>query len=428
MGKRMSDLCDELEKLKDALSSLEEKNFSGADENQKRWLLDRIYELSDLVEHFCKEGLIYEVHPDTLSSILSHLKSLNQRLVSSPVNFNDCRGYLQHLLYYFKYIFGLDLRIRKFPGYSQKLRQLKELNGKLSELLSDIKQIEVFRQELESAAKLLENIEGSSEHLKTIVEEAQSLYSEMSSTKEKVENLRGEIETFYDEISEISEDMRNLESAFSEKNQKIERLLQDNEEQLERLHRELEDYRRELDSIVEQAKKTLKWAEAAGLKTAFERRVDDLNSEVKKNFRTFLLISFFVFFAAVFLLFSPELSKKYLGVEPGFLFSFGRILLMGLLISLLYAFWNNWQQSKLLRDDYAHKKILAENLMIGYKTLEEDLSLDKQDIAKEFLSPSMRTLLEDPVKQAYKIKLKNPFSPGNLIAGKEANRKGETEE
>jgi len=425
----MSALCSELEKLRDILSSLEEKDFSGADENQKRWLIDRIYELSDLVDYFCEEDLIDEVHPNILNNnLISNLRNLNQCLVSSPVNFSNCRGYLQQLLYDFKYIFGLDLRIRRFPGYNQKLRQLKELNKRLLKLLDETERIETLKNKLELATELLEDIESSSSHLEELTEKSKSLYSEVSSTKEEVEGLREEIESFYDEVSEISKNMKNLESAFLKKEQEIERLLQDNEKQLEQLHRELEDYRRELDSIVEQAKKTLKWAEAAGLKTAFERRVDDLNSEVRKSFRTFLLISLFVFFAAVFLLFSPELSKKYLGVEPGFLFSFGRILLMGFLISLLYAFWNNWQQSKLLRDDYAHKKILAENLMIGYKTLEEDLSLDKQDIAKEFLSPSMRILLEDPVKRAYKIEMKNPFSPENLISERKVDREEEIEE
>ena len=424
----MSDLCNELERLRGILPSLEEKDFSGADENQKRWLLERIYELADLVGYFCGEGLIYEVHPNTLNNILSNLRNLNQCLDSSPVNFNNCRGYLQQLLYYFKYIFGIDLRTKKFPGYSQKLRQLKELNEKLSKLLNDAEQIEILKKELESATKLLEDIEDSYEHLKNSVEEAQSLYAEISSAKEKVENLRGEIGAYYDEVSEISENIKNLESVFLEKNQKIEELLQNNEEQLEQLHKELGDYRQELDSIVEQAKKTLRWAEAAGLKTAFERRVDDLNKEVTRNFWIFLLGSFLVFLAALLLLFSPEISERLLGVKPGFLFSFGRVLLMGFLISLLYALWSNWQQSKLLRDDYAHKKILAENLMIGYKTLEEDLSLDKEDIAKEFLSPSMHSLLEDPVKQAYRIKMKNPFSPENLIPGGKTKREEETEE
>jgi len=424
----MSSLCDELEKLKEVLPSLEEKVIINTDESRKRRFLDGVYELSDLIEYFCNEELVHDVPPSLLNNtILPRLKNLNQYLNSSSINLGNCEEHLQQLLYYFKYIFGVDLRIKKFPGYSQKQRQLKELNEKLSELLGEIEHVEALRNRLESATRLLENIEDSSGHLENLVREAQALYSEMSSTKEKIENLHEEIKAFYDEVSKISEKMKNLESEFSEKNHKIERLLQDNEEQLEQLHKELGDYRQELDSIVEQAKKTLRWAEAAGLKTAFERRVDDLNSEVKRNFRTFLLISFFVFFAAVFLLFSPELSKRYLGVEPGFLFSFGRILLMGLLISLLYAFWSNWQQSKLLRDDYAHKKILAENLMIGYKTLEEDLSLDKQDIAKEFLSPSMHSLLEDPVKQAYRIKMKNPFSPENLIPGGKTKRE-ETEE
>lgn len=422
----MSDLCNELEKLREILPSLERKSFGSADESQKRWFLEKIYELSDLVEHFCTEGLIYEVPLNISNNILSNLRNLNQCLVSSTVNLNNCRGYLQQLLYYFKYIFGIDLRTKKFPGYSQKLRQLKELNEKLSKLLNDVEQIEILKKELESATKLLENIEDSYEHLKNSVEEAKSLYAEISSAKEKVENLRGEIEAYYDEVSGISESIKNLESAFLEKNQKIEGLLQNNEEQLEQLHKELEDYRQELDSIVEQAKKTLRWAEAAGLKTAFERRVDDLNKEVTRNFRIFLLGSFLVFLAALLLLFSPEISERFLDVKPGFLFSFGRVLLIGFLISLLYALWSNWQQSKLLRDDYAHKKILAENLMIGYKTLEEDLSLDKEDIAKEFLSPSMHSLLEDPVKQAYRIKMKNPFSLANLIPGGKTKREEET--
>jgi prefoldin subunit 5 len=424
----MSDLCNELEKLRGILPSLEGKNFSGADESQKRWFLDKVYELSDLVEYFCNEDLIYEIHPNTLNSVLSNLRNLNQRLISSPINFSDCRSYLQHLLYYFKYIFGVDIRIKKFPGYGQKLRQLKELNEKLSELLSNTEQIEILKRELESAAELLEEIKDSSDTVKDLVKKAQSLYSEMSSTKEKVGTLHEEVEAFYRETSELSENMRNLEGEFSEKKQEIEGLLQSNREQLEQLHKELEDYRQELDSVVKQAKKTLRWAEAAGLKTAFERRVDDLNKEVRNNFLIFLFFSFVTSLVAIFLLFSPELSKKYLGVKPGFLFSFGRVLLMGFIFSLLYAFWNNWQQSKLLRDDYAHKKILAENLMIGYKTLEEDLSLDRQVIAKKFLSPSMHTLLEDPVKQAYKIRVENPFSLKNLIPEKKMERKEEVEE
>lgn len=53
-----------------------------------------------------------------------------------------------------------------------------------------------------------------------------------------------------------------------------------------------------------------------------------------------------------------------------------------------------------------HKKILAENLMIGAQTLKERLRVKEEETKEKFLDPTLVKLLEDPIEKVYKLKAK----------------------
>ncbi len=362
---------------------------------------------------------------NVLNHILTNLNSNLSSLVSNPNHsywqnwYNTFRFYLL-LLHTILSDFGFDIKYRK-----------EIVKRGISEVRRNIKQIEGLLKDAETQkAKINELLKGV-ENTITKIEAIEEIYTQISSIKEDLEQLRAkksEVEEEYqefiekksifentlDEIEGLKESLKGIKDELEKRQGRFDEFLENAKEMLDRFRQEqekelamqVEEGRRKLEKIEEykdQAKQTLRWTEIAGLKTAYEVRAEDLEGKAKKGFWIFIGFSLLIAIYSVGVVYGGEYFFK----DNGFWFLIARVALIAPALYLGWKLWNNYRETKLLADEYTHKKILAENLMIGAQTLKERLNVNEEEAKEKFLDPTLAKLLEDPIEKVYKLKVKD---------------------
>jgi len=410
----VNEVCQKVQGLKNAIEKL--KNSSLADKEEGRWIIEKGAEVVELLEEVCRDKKVIleeasevfvknSIKP-AISNCIEYLNNADKALKQNQLavakdQLEKAIKELRTLLYGIKHILGADLRLKEPSQYDQKIKQLGKLIGEVRKFIKKKEEIETLYSELKEANREVEAVFKNKDQLEKALQEAtetKSRLMELSSAAE--ENFRT-IEEYLTEIEEAKK--KAYETATG-----IETLHEEKIKELQELEERLNKKEQRLDELIEQAQKTLRWTESAGLKTAYENRKEEVDGEVEKAEGTFKRAAKIIVLLAIAILFAPGILEKF-GIKLGVTFSIGKILLLSLMFSILYALWRDWQDTKVLRDSYAHKKILAENLVIGSKTLEEELK--KEDAVKEFLDSTVENILSDPIQQIYlRKKERNPFS------------------
>ena len=223
-------------------------------------------------------------------------------------------------------------------------------------------------------------------------------------------------DTTLNDIEELKKSLEELSGKLKERQGRFDEFLENAKETLDRFRQEqekeltvqVEEGRRkleEMDQYKEQAKQTLRWTEVAALKTAYENRADELNKKARDAFIIFIVSSILIAFYSVGVVYVGEFFFK----DNGIWFLIARVALIAPALLLGWKLWANYRETKLLADEYTHKKILSENLMIGVQTLKERLNVEREEAKEKFLDPTLIKLLEDPIEKVYKLKVKDEY-------------------
>ncbi len=307
--------------------------------------------------------------------------------------------------------FGFDIRYRKEivkrgvsevrKGLRQIENLLKEVETKKEKLDEIIKEIEDIREELKLVEGVYDKVNDINEGLEQLESKKNRIeeeYQEFLEKKAIFENTLSNIEELKSSLNKLNEEFNERKGRFDEflKNSEtdIREFKRTKEKELIKLLEEGNKKLKELDKIKEQAKQTLRWTEVAGLKTAYEKRAEDLEEKAEKAYKHFIygVVGALIFASAVIFV------GEYIFKGDSFSFWLARLLLVVPALFVGWWLWKNYRETKLLADEYMHKKILAENLMIGAQTLKERLRVKEEGTKEKFLDPTLVKLLEDPIK------------------------------
>ena len=372
-------------------------------------------------QYYVSSSTLENVITQCLKGIYSNLKAL---LNNTHVNYDwvtNCINF-SRILHTILSDFGFDIRYRK----EIVRRGIREVRKGLKQIEDFLKDAKTQKAKIDEITKEVEN---ASEKLKVIEE----LYDKVNSLKDELEQLeikKNEVDEEYQEflerksifntalsnIEELQRSFKELSEKLKERQGRFDEFLENAKETLDRFRQEqekeltmqVEEGRRKLEKMEEykeQIKQTLRWAEIAGLKTAYEERAEDLEIKAERAYKHFIWGVIGALAFAIVVIFGGE----YLFKDDSFSFWLARLLLVVPALFVGWWLWKNYRETKLLADEYIHKKILAENLMIGVQTLKERLDVKGEEAKEKFLDPTLTKLLEDPIEKVYKLKVKDEY-------------------
>lgn len=364
---------------------------------------------------------------NVLNHILTKLNSNLSSLVSNP-NHNSWQNWYNTFSFYLQLLhtllsdFGFDIRYRKEivkRGISEVRKGLKQIESLLKDAETQKAKINEILEEVENAIEKTEAIEEIYAKISSIKEGLEQLQDRKSEVEEEYQEFierKSIFETALDEIGELKESLSGIKDELEKRQGRFDEFLENAKEMLDKFRQEqekeltmqVEEGRKKLEKIEEykdQAKQTLRWTEIAGLKTAYEIRAEDLEEKARKGFWIFIGFSLLIAIYSVGVVYGGEYFFK----DNGSWFLIARVALVAPALYLGWKLWNNYRETKLLADEYTHKKILAENLMIGAETLRERLGVEEEETKEKFLDPTLAKLLEDPIEKVYKLKVKDEF-------------------
>ncbi len=359
---------------------------------------------------------------NVLNQILSNLNSNLFSMINNPnhsywQNWYNAFSFYSQLLHTILSDFGFDIKHKKEvvkKGISEVRKGIKQIEKLLKDVETQKSKIDEILEELNKAIEKTEVIEDIYSKVNTIKQELEKLEAKKNEVEENYQEFlqrKSDFEDTLREIEELKESLKGIKDELEKKQGRFDEFLENVKEDLDRLRQEqvkelamqVEEGRRKLEEMEEykeQAKQTLRWTEIAGLKTAYEIRAEDLEKKARNGFCIFILFSLLIAVYSVAVVYGGE----YLFKDNGVWFLMARVALIAPALYLGWKLWSNYRETKLLADEYTHKKILAENLMIGAQTLKERLGVKEEETKEKFLDPTLAKLLEDPIEKVYKLK------------------------
>lgn len=282
---------------------------------------------------------------------------------------------------------NLDLRAKKTLNFNKQANQLKDLQIKYTNIISEI-------------------------------ERAHNLYNK---TKEKVETIQNR----FDESNSIGKELKAIKEDVIEKNEQINKLnssIEKNKDiidiqfkEIKSYHQDIDNYKKTIDELTNNTKNLIEQNEdihkriqsmlgdatGGALSERFEKRKKDFKNPVL--FWLWGTIVFSIIFIVGGGIVYFDLRD---GIQDGFIF-FSKVVLLFPMLIAIWFFSKNYDKNKALMEDYAFKSTMALTLDTYREVLNQELENNGDSKVYTFLTKHMDSIYSSPLEN---VKLHNERS------------------
>ncbi len=408
----------ELFKLKESVNSYgwgkqetQEMNFEEALielESIINVILSSIKDRNNLFENF----FIFQER----NNLLSQLQSINSYITNIKNGANHVPNFIQFVQQIKQIIKNLENKIKGYPNYQEKLKNLNYLKHRYEELIKELKEAEELKKE---AKEILSSVSEKDTKASELLTHTEKNNTQISSIKKDIEERYADIKNRDSNIADYKAEAEQNKDSILKFFERIDEYTENMKTELNNVTESLERGEEKLTTII--TENTKKTDEIVSNNTKLQNDIFDILGKAigTKLYKSFNTKAKWLFGQSIFWLIILGLSiwfltdsGRYVFEQLSPLFQNGKLedikltfyLRLTLIFPAIYAVYfsaSEFKNTSKLKEEYDFKSSVAVALHY-FKDLVEN---GKEGEAQKFLIESVKSIFESPTEKVFGKKL-----------------------